>query len=118
MTLQRNLEIFRGDTKVLEGQAKNSADDTPIDLTGALLWFTVKKKRSDVDPGVLQKTVGSGILITDALQGEFKIEVAPSDTASLNGRFYWDLQLKNTIGQIFTLASGIFNVVIDVTKAT
>lgn len=118
MSLQRDLEMFRGDSKVLEGQVTNPVDGEPIDLTGVSMWMTVKKNKTDIDPGLFQKTIGDGILISDALEGRFKVEIEPDDTDTLLGKFYWDLQMKNTLSQVFTLVDGTLKVVMDVTKAT
>jgi hypothetical protein len=109
------LEMVRGDTKQFE--ATCYLDDVVTPITGFLFYFTVKRRRTDdlVDQ-VFQKTIGSGITITDGPNGELLIQLLVSDTDDeiITERigfvdYFYDLKLKNG-SEIFTLEYGTFRI--------
>lgn len=109
----------RGDTIDLEVTV--TRDGAPVDLTGADLWFTAKLKVKDADvDAVAQKTVGSGITVTDAVNGEALITLDPADTDGLTKEttLYCDVQLVEASGRVTTVASGTLTILRDVTRVT
>ena len=63
MALTQRLEVFRGTTARWK-VAVTDEDGAPVDLTGATIYFTVRKRPSlsgDDTDAVLQKAVGDGI---------------------------------------------------------
>lgn len=102
-----NITLVRGDTLsfgiVLYGDVQT--------LDSA--FFTVKKDYNDTS-NVFQKSIGSGI--SESLDGEYVVRVAPEDTIDLElGRYYYDVQVVS--GQDnFTILRGILDLVYDVTK--
>jgi hypothetical protein len=118
------IEIIRGDTKTIVFQVTRS--DVPVDLTGSLLYFTVKNAVTDADAALLfQKTVGAGIVISDQVTntGECQITISPADTATIGlaSQFpvacVYDLQLREPSTRVTTVMRGAFVVHPDVTRA-
>lgn len=111
--------LFRGDTIVIEGTV--SQGGVPVNLTGYSIWFTAKKAITDADnaTGAIQKTVGAGVEIVDAPNGQIRITLAPSDTATITQTttYQCDVQLK-AAGVTSTPDKGTMTVEIDITQAT
>lgn len=82
------VQLVRGTTKTFELTVLDDAGGA-FDLTGASLWFTVKKTIKDVD-FVVQKrsTDPSEIAITSAKEGKASIYLLPADTNLLDVREY------------------------------
>lgn len=117
------MTLRRGDTHTITGRVMTTAS-VAVDITGWMIWFTLKRKWTDADgSAVLMKTTGgSGITITDATNGRFEIAIAATDLSGITGaertEFLYDLQIKNTSNEIQTLAAGRLIVLGDVTGAT
>jgi hypothetical protein len=86
-------------------------DALPTDLSSYTLWFTVKRRLADADAAaVFQLTLGSGITLTNAAQGEGYLEVIESETSDLPNyrqKFYADFFGRSSTGQVFPLESGM-----------
>lgn len=116
------LSLTRGDTALL---ALTVSGLSALGLSGAQLWFTVKRNLSDADSAaVMQKTVGAGISTTGTgnndTAGTALITVQPSDTASLvdaEQLLLFDVQLQDANGVKTTLCSGYVTILPDVTLA-
>ena len=116
------LSMTRGDTRTWTVTVKN-ADGTPFDLTSCKMWFSVRdypgapayvfQKTSDSD-GI---TFGGNPALGIATVGP----IATGDTSTLAAkelRLAFDVQLKTTDGEIFTLDSGALIVTPDITLET
>jgi hypothetical protein len=81
MAQQQNFEMSIGESAFLTVSAstKSLGVITPIDLTGKLLFFKVTKIGPNGDD-VFEKTIGSGITVTDADSGVFDVTIDPADT--------------------------------------
>lgn len=113
------LTVKRGDTIDLEVTVARGG--SPVDLSGADLWFTAKRKLKDLDiAAVAQKTLGDGIAVTDAPAGELLVTLAPDDTDDLTKEtvLYCDVQMVEASGRVTTVASGTLTVQLDATVAT
>ena len=82
--------MYAGDTLILEITAKDS-DGTALDLTGLTVKWSLA--RVNTSPALLTKTVGSGITVTNAALGQFKVELTPTDTASFSGEYYHEVRV-------------------------
>jgi len=107
------IKIFRGDDHTVslifeEGGARK-------DITGWVIFFTVKEKQDDSDDDALiSKDVDTH---TDAVNGETKIVLTDEDTDDLPiGTHYYDIQYKDDGGLIKTVLSGRFRVMGDITR--
>jgi hypothetical protein len=85
-----NIGFYKGEDVVLTVTMSPATN-----ITGLSLTFTMRKQFNDVS--ILTKaTGGSGITITDAVNGVFTITIASADTAGLDNRAYaFDIQRTN-----------------------
>jgi hypothetical protein len=91
--------------------------DTPVNLTGYKLYFTVKKNRTDLDADALitvdwtthsSPTTGKTVLI-----------IPSSATTNVKaGQYYFDIQWKTPSLAVRTLVSGICEITEQVTIRT
>lgn len=115
-----DLEINRGDDEKLDIAFKNPAGGV-LDVTGHQgIWFTAKHSSLDLDAdAVIQKTVGTGIVVTNAPQGLATVSIDDTDTVDVEPTtLVWDAQIKDAAGEIRTAASGTLKIRADVTRAT
>lgn len=85
-------------------------DGSPIDLTGYDIKIMFKKYPILVSSLTLE--IGSGITVTDAAQGQFKID---EQVISLDvGQYFYDIQFTNDT-EVRTYVKGEFNVLQEVT---
>lgn len=110
-----NIDIVRGDTKTF---ALNFTSDgnTPINITGWTIYYTVKRRLEDLDvDAVIRKTITTH---TNPTGGQTEIVLLNTDTQNLETETFWhDIQVKDTNNKINTIAFGTFNVLADVTRA-
>ena len=112
------LEIFRGDTVNIDLTIKDSAG-TAIDITGYTFYFTAKTNDDDSDDNALIKEDVTTHLNPDGgdgtSTGQSRITLSKTQTAVAIGNHYYDIQMKDTSGNITTLTKDRFNVKQDVT---
>lgn len=91
------------------------------DLTGASVWFTVK--RSPLDPdgqALIQKIYPSNLSIPDKESGLIRIYLGSEDTINLPPWYYeyaFDLQIKDAQDNIVTAFQGTLAVYPSYTKS-
>lgn len=114
--MAKNIDHYRGDTKAITCTFTNTSGDA-IDITGWMVFFTVKENRNDSDDdAVISKEVSS---FADPTSGVAVIDLAPADTSALRPKsYYYDVQIKRDDGAIFTVVSGAFNLLHDITIRT
>ena len=111
---QTNLFVKRGDTKTytLYFEDENGAR---IDITGWIVFFTVKVHIDDSDDDAkIKKTITSH---TDPTNGETQIPLTSTDTADV-GNYVYDVQYRSTTGTIKTVIEGFLVIAKDVTQRT
>lgn len=114
MELQ-NVEIYRGDNRTFQVTVKDG-DGVAVDITGAAIKFSVKEEISDTDYEI-QKTVGSGITITDAANGIYEVYLLPADTQNMGvGIYEYDSELTTAGGNVYTVVRGEFTVQAEITR--
>jgi hypothetical protein len=98
---------------------------TPLDLTGALLWLSVKDETSDSDADalILKRNTAAGgddteILIMDATNGDLEVYFVPDDTNGWSEGDYWfDLVVEtSSIGRKQAVPPSCFHVGYTITK--
>ena len=117
--MSQHLEIYRGDTATYQLQVMKKQRKEPI--TGAKIYFTVKKLEADPDNlAVIAKDSVSNatdIAITNALYGVAKIIITPTDTDSITpGNYVWDVQLRLANGDVKTVLKGTMEIIADITR--
>lgn len=105
------ITIYQGKTRKVNIPVLNP-DGTAYDLTGATLWFTVKLRSDQSQDDVLAPIklyrivggLGDGITVTLPATGIATIAMTPAQTEPLTiGESYvYDLQVKDTAGDVFT----------------
>ena len=108
--------IIRGDSyeipiKVLD------ASNQPINITGATVWLTVSKTSnpSTDDNAVIQKSTTSH---SNPTQGESSITLTSNDTEIAIGRYWYDTQVVDSLGNVTSASKARFIVVSDITRST
>ena len=108
------IEIIRGDDTTIDIELLDELGEA-IDLTGAIIYFTVKKKLTDDDDdAVLSKEVTDHI---DPLEGKTTVSFTYEETEIAIGRYYWDVQIE-VDGVITSTNYGIIRVLPDITRRT
>jgi|TARA_R110000744_G_scaffold348988_2_gene454661 hypothetical protein len=96
-----------------------TSENAVLNITGYSYTFTLKDNIDDSDPGVVQVTATPSVSTspTEASQGILYISVARNLTNGLTAQTYnYDVQQKDTSGDVQTLLIGKVKVVKDVTR--
>lgn len=119
---ETSLDMVRGDTKQWDLTFTDAAGGA-LDLSAITIWFTVKDKVSDTDAQALFQlhSPNHGIANISAVGGTARITVLPSHTAALtskrNNQAYYDIQIVDGSGRVYTVADGTITIYPDVTIA-
>jgi len=115
MAQDTSITIFRGDSENIVTTVKDSAG-VGIDITGFTFWLTIKTLESDADAvAVIQKEVTTH---TTPTSGITTFVLSNTDTDIEATDYQYDIQMKNTTGEITTLVRGTFVVKQDITLST
>ena len=118
-----NFQTIRGDSRLLSFTVTKQNGDV-LNLTAAKIWMTAKYNFTDTDlQAVFQKTTdpGGGITIPQPTLGTVEIQIDPIDTSTLPAKniiLFFDVQIKTSDQQIFTILSGKMTIIPDVTIST
>lgn len=107
--IKTNLEIFKSDTKKF--CLNLTKDNTPIDLTNCTIYFSVKKCINDTEYA-LQTIQNEHI---DALNGKTIITLNSNQTDIDAGIYQYDIQFKDSTGNISTIIYGQLTIIQDIT---
>lgn len=129
-------KLVRGDDRDYElfirQPARTPAEEqspTPIDLTGSLVTYTVKRLRDDgrsvhAAPVVIRKTSDDTAEIEladqtqDATRGRAVIHVTGADTRFMEpGVYGYDVQVRTAANKVYTVARGRLYLAGDITAA-
>lgn len=115
------IEIFRGDTVNIDLTITDK-NGTAIDITGYKLFFTAKTNNDDSDDNALIKKDVTTHLDPDGddgtSTGQSRITLSSTQTAVDVGVFYYDVQMKDTSGNITTITVDRFRVKQEITTRT
>lgn len=102
---------YKGDT-YQANQFTITLNGVVLDLTGSSIKIQFRKEKKT---GAAVKTItdGSGITITNPTGGVFVID--KFDMIFVPNLYYYDIQITDSSGDIFTYVFGTLNVVQDVT---
>ncbi len=108
-----NFEMFSGNTRLLEVTVLDQ-DDAVVDLTGAqAVDYSLAKAAGKA--AIFEKTLGTGVTITDAVNGVLQITLLPADTEDLRGTFYQELEVTDAAGRITTVLFGTVTIRVNTT---
>jgi hypothetical protein len=91
-----------------------------LDLTGAKLWFTVKKDANDADSEAKLQYVSTEITeieITVPAEGKFVIHLKDTDTQDMEGTWLYDVKALLNTGKILRVARGVIEFLPNITQA-
>lgn len=113
--MSRKITIIRGDNRNIDVSFFESDGTTPINLTGATVYFTVNANNAPAsDTGAaITKDVS---IHTDPEEGETRISLSPADTEIAPGTYNYDVQLKDSLGTVTSQDQGKFIVKPDITR--
>ncbi len=108
----KDFTTIRNDT-FLEVTFSAIRDGLPIDLTGATIRMMLRLDKTQASPDLSLSTPSSGMTITDAVNGAFKIDEQKIiiDAAS----YFYDMEIDESGGLVTTVLGGNFIVQQDVT---
>lgn len=95
-----------GDTIIMELMVKTPGGDA-VDLTGATLTWRIATPPSGVAIGdaLVTKTVGSGIVVNDAVTGDITITLTAGDFTEV-GQYWHELEIVHASGESYTYMAG------------
>ena len=104
-----DFEMHQGDTKRLVVTIVDPAG-APISLVAvdSVKWWVAKKVTSTVR--LIEKSVGSGIEVTNAAGGVVTISLDPDDTEAVSGSYYHELEVIDSAGDIGTVLRGTMTI--------
>lgn len=108
----------RGDDHKIRFTVRNSSG-VVYDVSANTFKFTVKEKIDDIIADAMfqkQDPAVNGIDLTGAAGGIVDVNLVPADTATLAGRYYYDLEMTES-GKVYTLLQGVFEVKKDVSTS-
>lgn len=118
--MTQTLAIYRGDT--LEQPFEYQRAGVGFSLVGCSVYFTVKSdpKAPDASAEFQGDHTDGGIVVTDALTGKAKMVMTAAQTGTLvPGKvYYWDVQVIEADGGIYTPLSGKLKVQRDITQVS
>jgi len=113
--------MYRGDTFYATGRVLD-VTGANYDLTGAKMWMTAKEDKDDADVDAIFQvsSPASGIDFTSPTTGAFTIIVPNTETEVLTDQaiLFYDIQIEDTDGNVFTINTGTITVLEDVTRTT
>lgn len=112
------IRMVRGDTYVFDVSVQ--LDGAPYNLAGVSLVMTGKWAHDDADAdAIFQKTIGNGIVVTDAANGLLEVTIAHSDTYTLPPAsslvLVYDIEMRDGT-KVYTISRGDLVVIPDVTE--
>lgn len=114
--------LHAGDSYTLSLTLKRAG--VALNLTGATVWFTVKDTDRAEDANArlqLRSDDTSEIEITSPTTGQVEVKfvgTGDKSTASLKGRYLYDLQVLLSSGELLTMARGFIEFVPGITRAS
>jgi hypothetical protein len=105
-----SFEMFSGDSKTLS-VAITDTDGQSVTLTGATCAYTIREAITSTTSLVTKATGGNGITVSGST---VTITLSPSDTASLDGTYYHELQITDSSGHVSTAFQDVVSIKRDI----
>jgi len=105
VALEQTFSLFSGNDAKLSVTLTDADTGEALNLTGTLelVWALAKNAQATA---LLTKTLGAGVVITDASAGIVEVTLDAADTEPLKGTFYQEMRLTNSVGKKSTLLYG------------
>ena len=113
--VKKDMSFYRGDDISFDVVFRDpNNNNEPLDITGWIVSFTIKNSNSDPDAkAVIQKDFKDFVAPTT---GVATISVSNTETASLKGGYFYDIQAKRADNIVFTVVSGSIDFDEDTTR--
>jgi hypothetical protein len=112
-----NLTIYQGSTFSQKFQWKTGNPPTPVNLTGYMARMQIREKIKSPNYIINLTTENGGIVITNATNGEFSIEIPANVTASMDFKTaVYDLEFVSPSGIVTRLFQGTVTLSPEVTR--
>lgn len=98
----QTIELFKGQSKTFLLSVKEEPANTPADLTGATVYFTVKRRVGDATAIIAKTsaTVTEIEILVPETDGKAKIFLSPSDTNAMSpGNYVYDVWVELVSGK-------------------
>lgn len=104
--------FFAGNSRKLVITVINDDTGDPEDLTDVTLRWQCSRGTADKFSAtpIMTKTIGTGITVTDALEGTVEILLDADDTENLSGTFYCELLMVDVTGDQQNIIADTFTV--------
>lgn len=115
--MANELEIYRGDDHSFTINVTDSAGSA-IDITGYTFYFTLKRDETDDladSEALISKTITTH---SDPTNGVTTISLSDSDTNIPPAVYFYDFQMKDSSGNIYTIVRSTLTIKSDVTRRT
>ena len=116
--IKTSIEMFRGDTAVLDLAV--TTNGAPTDITAWSFWLTAKVEPTDPDPGVFRVT-NTDFTILSAPAGTVRCKILPAKTSGLqitsDTTYSFDIRGKESTNDVHTLANGTIKVLLGTTTS-
>lgn len=123
------ISSYRGEHKIWEFTVTEAG--VAVNLTGAALRWVVRPAvpesaitadvtvPANANDALLVKAIGTGITVTDAVNGEFELEVVKANTNTWTPTNYvWELEmLPNGAAEYLTVQTGVWCLLGDIARA-
>lgn len=111
-----DLNIYKGSTYRKGFQWKVKSTNLPMDLTGCSIKMQVRSCKTDTTVLLEASTTNGKIVLTDAANGKWQINLSPADTAALAfSKAVYDLDITFPSGDVFTPIEGVVSCTSQVT---
>jgi hypothetical protein len=113
-------EVVRGDTVIFDATITRPPGGPPVNLTGAQLACTGRRTLEEAaGEYVFRLATGTGIIVTNAVQGQCRVTIPPSATSGLSDwpALYVDVELTESDGRVSTPLRGRLILTPDVSRS-
>jgi hypothetical protein len=108
-----NFQHYKGDTFEEVG-FRIKIDNVDLNLTGFIIRMQLRTECGGIIALDLTSVASAGITITNASQGQFKINKQIIDIDAANYRY--DIQIKEADNDVYTWVKGEFLIECDITR--
>jgi hypothetical protein len=114
------ITAHRGDTVEIFISLTDVEGLEQIDVTGMMIWFTLKRSPDDTDlQALLQKNTSTGgVIITNTALGQAKVILSAEETSAIPAPsiYLYDVQVKDASGKVTTVDEGYLDLRTDITR--
>lgn len=111
-----DLNIYKGSTYRKGFQWKVQSTNAPMNLTECSIKMQVRPCKGSTTVLLEASTANSKIVLTDAVNGKWQIDLSPTDTAALSfTKAEYDIDITFPSTDVFTPVAGVVTLIEQVT---